>query len=143
MKNFIKTMVLAGLTLFVGTTATAQNCNNKNAQSFAVKTVNGSECIQVNYNESEGNFDMSMNFPREKTDEIKSYLITELGQKYTTHTGGLQRWTNLKNEKTEGFKVSLSNGYIRISYVGDDEDIKEEIKALAREVKYKMSEEVK
>ena len=82
MKTFIKTMLFVVLFLFIGTMAMAQNCSNNNAQTISVKTKNGVECVRINYDENNGNLNMSMNFPREKTEEIKSYLVAELGKNY-------------------------------------------------------------
>lgn len=136
MKTFMKLMVFTCLTLFVTTAVNAQNCNGK-SQSWAVKAANGNnQCVNVNYNENDGNLTMTMNFPREKTKALQDYLEKELGKNYTKHTGGLVRWSSLKNSNAEGFKASISNGYLKIAYTGDDEDVKEEVKALVREVKY-------
>lgn len=143
MKTFMKLMVFSCLTLFMTTAVNAQNCNNKN-QSWAVKAANGNNgCVNVNYDENDGNLTMTMNFPREKTKELQDYLEKELGKNYTSHTGGLIRWTSLKNSNTEGFKASMSNGYLKIAYTGDDEDTMEEVKALVREVKYQAKSENK
>lgn len=142
MKIFMKLMVVTCMMLFVGTAANAQNCNGK-SQSWAAKTANGNQCVNVNYDENDGNLSMTMNFPREKTKDLKTYLEKELGENYTTHTGGLQRWSTLKNSATKGFKAAISNGYLKITYAGDNDDTMEEVKALVREVKHQVKEEKK
>lgn len=142
MKTVMKITMLMATILFVGTALSAQNCNSK-TQSWAVKAANGNQCVNVNYDENDGNLTMTMNFPREKTETLKKYLEKELGKNYTTHTGGLQRWTKLKNTKSQGFKTSISNGYLKVSYTGGDEDVMEEVKALVRELKHQVCEEKK
>ncbi|MFK7947241.1 MAG: hypothetical protein AB8G11_06620 [Saprospiraceae bacterium] len=53
------------------------------------------------------------------------------------------RWSSLKNSNIEGFKASISNGYLKIIYNGGDEDVMEEVKALVREVKYQTKNDDK
>ncbi|MFK7947240.1 MAG: hypothetical protein AB8G11_06615 [Saprospiraceae bacterium] len=73
MKTFTKLIAFIFLILFITTAVNAQNCNSKN-QSWTVKAADGNNtCVNVNYDENDGNLTMTMNFPREKTEELQDY----------------------------------------------------------------------
>ena len=134
MKNQICTLTLLACLMLVGTTVSAQNCKKSCSKSKTTTTTTSSFNVSNNNGAA---FVMSMNFARDRTTAIQNYLEDELGSNYSTHTGSLKRWTNLKTKKkTEGLKVSLSNGHIDIKYKGKDDETLEEIQALAREVQY-------
>lgn len=134
MKNQICTLALLTCLMLVGTTVSAQNCKKSCSKS---KTTTTTTTSSFNGSTNNGVFVMSLNFPRERTTAIQNYLENELGSNYSKHAGSLKKWTNLKTKKkTEGLKVSLSNGHIDIKYKGKDEDILEEVQALTREVQH-------
>lgn len=137
MKKTIQLFSLAAMMcLFSVATFAQQN------YTFSVNNKGKKECVRMNVNENDGTYSMSLNFPRTMTEEVETYLTAELGNNFTTHTGSLKRWSSMqKRSNIQGFKVSLSNGYIKIKYDGGDEDALEEVKALAREVKAVLKDE--
>ncbi len=137
MKTQLCTFALLATFLLMGTATMAQNCKSSCSKSKSNTTFN----VDRNSNAS---IVMSMNFARERTTAVQNYLEQELGRNYTTHTGSLKRWTNLKSKaQTPGLKVSLSNGHIKIQYKGKDNDTLEEVQALVREVQHLLCEDKK
>lgn len=141
MKTQLCTFALLATFLLMGTTAMAQNCKSSCSKSKTTTTTTTNSGFNVANN---GAFVMSMNFARERTTAVQNYLEKELGRNFTTHAGSLKRWTSFKSKaKTDGLKIALSNGHIKIQYKGKDDDTFEEVQALAREVQHLLCEDKK